>query len=66
MGNPVKFMKFKPFTKTEMKMLVFNKVKGGMTYDNALLQLNMEIKEMKEIFLAQRKLKENTFDGIDD
>lgn len=37
--------KFKPFTSTEMKILIFNKVKRGMTYDQACKELEGEISE---------------------
>ena len=40
---------YKPFTRTEMKMLVYNKVKSGMDYNSAVKQLEEEIKEMEKI-----------------
>ena len=43
---------YRPFTKTEMKILVYNKVKSGMDYNSALKQLEEEIKEMKKIEFA--------------
>ena len=37
----------KPFTKTEMKLLVHNKIKTrGLSYDEACEELNMEIEEI--------------------
>jgi F0F1-type ATP synthase membrane subunit b/b' len=33
----------KPFSQTEMKMLVYNKVKQGRSYDQACKQLKKEI-----------------------
>jgi len=35
--------KNKPFSKTEMKLLVFNKVKRGMSYEKACEELGQEI-----------------------
>ena len=43
---------YKPFTKTEMKILVYNKVKRGMDYNSAVKQLQEEIIEMEKIELA--------------
>ena len=36
-------VKHKPFTRTEMKILVYNKVQKGMSYENACKQLEKEI-----------------------
>jgi hypothetical protein len=37
----------KPLTKTERKILIFNKVKKGMTYDEAKQELNGELIYLK-------------------
>jgi len=55
-------MKFKPFTKVEMKMLVYNKVKNGLTYTDAIKQLNTEIGEMKTLYLKQQGLEKDFFE----
>ena len=44
---------FKPFTKTEMKILIYNKVKRGMAYEEAVKQLDKEVKEMEKIYLKK-------------
>ena len=59
-------MKFNPLTKTEMKILVFNKVKQGMSYDKAVSELNMEIKKMEEIYVEKYNLDKNAFDDLID
>ena len=46
---------YKPFTKTEMKILVYNKVKRGMDYNSAVKQLENEIKEMEKIDIATKR-----------
>ena len=46
---------YKPFTRTEMKMLVYNKVKSGMDYNSAVKQLEEEIKEMEKIEIATKR-----------
>ena len=38
----------KPFSRTEMKILVYNKVKRGLTHDQACKELNQEIKDIIE------------------
>ena len=48
----------KPFSKQELKILVYNKMKHkGMTYDDAYREVNEEIRSVKS-----NKKKENTFD----
>jgi len=47
----------KPFTQTEMKMLVFNKVKRGMNYDQACKELEKEISECIENSKAKKDEK---------
>ena len=39
---------FKPFSKMEMKMLIFNKVKRGMSYTDACKELSAELKIMNK------------------
>lgn len=39
----------KPFSKTEMKILVFNRVKRGVPYDQAVKEVSEELKTMNEI-----------------
>jgi hypothetical protein len=38
--------KRKPFTRSEMKLLVYNKVKRGMSYDDACKELEKEIESI--------------------
>jgi len=38
----------KPFTKSEMKILIYNKIQRGMTYNDACKQLESEIKAMNK------------------
>lgn len=38
----------KPLSRTEMKMLIYNKVKRGMSYDEACKQLTQELKELNK------------------
>lgn len=37
--------KNKPFSKTELKILVFNKIKQGYSYETAVKMVNDEIKQ---------------------
>lgn len=39
----------KPFSKTEMKILVYNKTKKGIPYDQAVKEVSEELKTMNEI-----------------
>lgn len=60
-------MGYRPFTKTEMKILVYNKVKLGMDYNSAVKQLDEEIKTMKkikDIELATTTGKKTTTHGL--
>jgi len=42
-------MRNKPFSKTEMKILVFNRMKNrGMSYDDAVKEVNMEVGQIRE------------------
>jgi len=59
-------MKFKPFTRSEMKMLVYNKVNRGLKYEEACDELKGEIESMKTIYLNKNGLKENYFDDKTD
>ena len=59
-------MKFKPFTKSEMKMLIFNKVKRGQTYNDACKELEKEIEVMKSNYLTKHKLSEDYFKEVAD
>jgi len=36
----------KPFTRDEMKILVFNKMKSGMSYENACKELKSEVDQI--------------------
>jgi hypothetical protein len=38
----------KPFSKTEMKILIYNKVRNGMSYENACIQLAEEIEKINQ------------------
>lgn len=40
--------KHKPFSKTEMKILIFNKMKSGLSYDQAYKELSGEINQCIE------------------
>jgi uncharacterized protein YoaH (UPF0181 family) len=35
--------KNKPFTRSEMKILVYNKMKSGLSYDEAIKQISKEV-----------------------
>ena len=35
----------KPFTRTEMKILVYNKMKNGMSYDRAKKEVETEVEQ---------------------
>ena len=68
-------VKHKPFTRTEMKILIFNKVKNGMSYEKACKELEKEIdsiiandvkfdqrekrKKYEESAEKKKKIKEN-------
>lgn len=39
----------KPFSKTEMKILVYNKTKRGIPYEQAVREVSEELKTMNEI-----------------
>ena len=41
-------MTFKPLTQTEMKIIIFNKVKHGLSYPDAVKQLSLEIECMRK------------------
>lgn len=47
----------KPFSKTEMKILIYNKVKGGMTYENARKQV---AKDIEQCIQASKQLEKDT------
>jgi len=38
----------KPFTRTEMKILIYNKTKRGMDYNKAKKEVEMEIEQCME------------------
>ena len=38
----------KPFTRTEMKILIYNKMKNGMSYNEAMKEVNMEVGQVRE------------------
>jgi len=38
-------MKNRPFTRTEMKILVYNKVKSGMSYNEAIKQVAKDVEQ---------------------
>ena len=59
-------MKFKPFSQQEMKMLVFNKVRNGLNYDDALIQVQSEVDKMEELYLKRRSLEDGFFDGVEE
>ena len=46
----------KPLSSTEMKILIYNKVKKGMSYEDARKELAMEIGEVKK---NSKKVKSN-------
>jgi len=62
-------VRHKPFTKTEMKILVYNKVRSGMSYEQACKQLSKEIDRIiendekfeKEEKKARSKMEKNKF-----
>lgn len=39
----------KPFSKTEMKILVFNKVRKGIPYEQAVKEVSEELSTMNEL-----------------
>jgi len=41
-------VKHKPFSRTEMKILVYNKVQKGMSYEKACAELEQEINQIIE------------------
>ena len=42
-------MRNKPFSRVEMKILIFNKMKQkGMSYDDARAEVSMEIEQVRE------------------
>lgn len=45
----------KPFTRTELKILVFNRMKKGYSYDNAIKYVQ---KEINEVIKNGKKIKE--------
>ena len=46
----------KPFSRTEMKILIFNKMKGkGMSYNEAVSELNGEINQIIENDVKEEK-----------
>lgn len=47
----------KPLSRIEMKMLIYNKCKRGMTYDQACKQVSMEIAELRKTQAAIKKDK---------
>ena len=51
--------KHKPFTQTEMKILVYNKVKRGMNYDQAYKELEKEIKQCIKNSKTEKKKDPN-------
>lgn len=56
-------MTFKPFSRTEMKMLIYNKVQRGMKYDEAVKELTAELKIMNANAFAKssaKRVEENT------
>jgi len=48
----------KPFTRTEMKILVYNKVKGGMSYEKACEEVKKQIEQVKENHKKSKKKKD--------
>ena len=57
--------KHKPFSKTEMKILIFNKVKRGMSYDQACAELKKEISQCIENSKTEKKEKPSFKDEFD-
>jgi len=53
-------VKHKPFSRTEMKILVYNKVQKGMSYEKACAELEQEINQIIEndIKFEEREKKE--------
>ena len=49
-----------------MKMLIFNKVKRGQTYNDACKELEKEIEVMKSNYLTKHKLSEDYFKEVAD
>lgn len=47
----------RPFSRTEMKILIFNKVKRGMSYDQACKEVEKEISELIENSRKPKKEK---------
>jgi hypothetical protein len=53
--------KIKPFSRTEMKILIFNKVKKGMSYEDAKKEVEKEVNLcIKNIRDQRKKDQENT------
>ena len=51
---------YKPFTRTEMKILVYNKVQRGMKYNSAVKQLEEEIAQMEKLATIKGIKQTNT------
>lgn len=49
--------KNKPFTKAEMKILVYNRVKKGMTYENAVKDVQKLVKETNKSAVKMAKMR---------
>jgi len=45
-----------PFSQTEMKILIYNKVKRGMSYPDACKQLSSEIEQMYKTHAFAKKI----------
>jgi ribosomal protein L22 len=50
----------KPFSRTEMKILIYNKVKNGMSYEKAKKEVSKEIASLIENSKKEKKVDEKT------
>ena len=54
-------MKSKPFTRTELKILIFNKIKLGLSYKEAYAEVSEDIKQLNKTNSVPKKTKKLPF-----